>query len=139
MPLPDGHNAAEAALIAMIGDELRLLLPIAMADGILHGRERTLLERYATARARAAGSEPGHADIASILRWAQAHVPDAREAEQIADRLRASGPDCLAAIWDAAQCLSEADGVVTAVESVRLAKLKKSLEPLAGPVARPND
>jgi tellurite resistance protein len=113
----------------MFGDELRLLLPIALADGTLHPRERTLIERFAMARARAAGREPDAADIAAAVRWAQANVPSAVEAEKLAANLRANHTDALAALWDAAQSLSEADGVVTAVENVRLMRLKSLLQP----------
>jgi hypothetical protein len=120
---------ADEMLITLVGDELRLLLPIAMADGSLHARERILLERFATARARAGGREPGAAEIAAVVRWAQANMPNAAEAEALAANLRLNRPDALAALWDAAQSLSEADGVVTAVENVRLSKLRSLLEP----------
>lgn len=118
---------ADETLVTLVGDELRLLLPIAMADGTLHARERMLIERYAMARARAAGREPEAAEIAAAVRWAQANPPDAAEAEKLAAHLRSNRVNSLATLWDAAQSLSEADGIVTAVENVRLAKLKALL------------
>jgi hypothetical protein len=124
VPMPD----ADETLVTLVGDELRLLLPIAMADGTLHARERMLIERYATARARAIGREPDAAEIAAAVRWAQANPPSAAEAEKLAARLRSNRADSLAALWDAAQSLSEADGIVTAVENVRLSKLKALLQ-----------
>jgi hypothetical protein len=124
VPMPD----ADETLITLVGDELRLLLPIAMADGTLHARERMLIERYAMARARAAGSEPDATEIAAAVRWAQANPPNAAEAEKLASNLLSNRADSLAALWDAAQSLSEADGIVTAVENVRLSKLKALLQ-----------
>jgi hypothetical protein len=118
---------ADPTLIALVGDELRLLLPIAMADGTLHARDRMLIERFAIARARASGREPGATEIAGLVRWAQANMPDTAEAERLAARLYSGGAEAAVALWDAAQSLSEADGIVTAVENVRLSKLKALL------------
>jgi hypothetical protein len=129
MPHADGTPGDDQPLIAIVGDELRLLLPIAMADGTLHARERMLIERFAMARAGAAGREPSAADIAAAVRWAQVNVPSPAEAEKLAANLRANRADALVALWDAAQSLSEADGIVTAVENVRLMKLKSLLQP----------
>ena len=123
---------ASSSVVAAIGDELRLLLPIAMADGSLHGRERTLLERYAMARVREAGLSPDQSELAAAVNWALANLPDATQMAPIVARLKLTRPEALAAIWETAQVLSEADGIVTGVETVRLTRLKQLLDQANG-------
>jgi uncharacterized tellurite resistance protein B-like protein len=123
---------APSRLIAELGAELRLLLPIAMADGALHDRERLMLERYVAARAEAAGIAFDAAELAAALRWARTDPPALSQCAGLAAAARARSPDAIAALWEMAQSLSEADGVVTGVEQVRLARLKKILDKAGG-------
>lgn len=118
-------------LIAELGAELRLLLPIAMADGALHTRERTMLERYAAARARDVGMDCRDSELAAALRWAQSNPPSPAQCAELAAAAVARRPDAIAVLWEMAQSLSEADGMVTGVESVRLARLKLLLDQVA--------
>lgn len=115
-------------LVAELGSELRLLLPIAMADGALHDRERIMLERYVAARASAAGIDFNAAELAAALRWAKADPPAPAQCVELAACALARSPDALAALWEMAQSLSEADGMVTGVERVRLARLREILD-----------
>jgi hypothetical protein len=118
-------------LIAELGAELRLLLPIAMADGALHARERTMLERYIAARSH--DVEPGYteAELAAALRWAQADPPTPVQCADLVASAVAKRADATAVLWEMAQSLSEADGMVTGVETVRLARLKQVLDQAA--------
>ena len=126
------NQLAHSRLIAELGPELRLLLPIAMADGALHGRERTMLERYVTARAQEAGIGCDAAEITAALRWAQADPPTPAQCAELAAAELAKRADAIAALWEMAQTLSEADGIVTGVERVRLTRLKDILDKAAG-------
>ncbi|MBL8894186.1 MAG: TerB family tellurite resistance protein [Rhizobiales bacterium] len=119
-------------LVTELGAELRLLLPIAMADGALHNRERTMLERYVAARAMAAGIDYDAAELAAALRWAKADPPTPTQCSELAASARARSPDAIEALWEMAQSLSEADGMVTGVERVRLTRLKEILDKAAG-------
>lgn len=125
------NPAAESNLIAELGAELRLLLPIAMADGGLHARERTMLERYIAMRARDAGLACEDAELAAALRWAQADPPTPAQCADLLATALAKRPDAVAVLWEMAQTLSEADGMVTGVETVRLARLKQLLDTAA--------
>lgn len=115
-------------LVTELGAELRLLLPIAMADGALHDRERIMLERYVAARAQAAGIKYSAGELAAALRWAKADLPAPTQCADLAASAHARSPDAIAALWEMAQSLSEADGMVTGVERVRLARLKEILD-----------
>ncbi|MBL8908015.1 MAG: hypothetical protein JNM20_15180 [Rhizobiales bacterium] len=127
--LPDMETQpADSRLIAELGAELRLLLPIAMADGALHARERTMLERYIAARAKAAYDD---AELAAALRWAQADPPTPAQCVDLVSAAVAQRADAIAVLWEMAQALSEADGMVTGVETVRLARLKQALDQAA--------
>ena len=115
-------------MITELGAELRLLLPIAMADGALHDRERTMLERYVAARANEVGIAYDAAELSAALRWAKADPPPPAQCAELVAIARARSPDAVAALWEMAQTLSEADGVVTGVERVRLERLKDILD-----------
>jgi uncharacterized tellurite resistance protein B-like protein len=122
------NTPADSRLIAELGAELRLLLPIAMADGALHARERTMLERYVAARSREAGLDYTSAELAAALRWAQSDPPAPAQSAELVAAALAKRPDAAAALWEMAQSLSEADGLVTGIERVRLARLKDILD-----------
>lgn len=128
----------DSRLIAELGAELRLLLPIAMADGALHARERTMLERYAAARAREAGMHCGDSELAAALRWAQSNPPTPAQCAELAAAAVARRPDAIVVLWEMAQSLSEADGLVTGVESVRLTRLKVLLDQVAAAQGLPH-
>ncbi|MFO0994788.1 MAG: hypothetical protein U1E67_22980 [Hyphomicrobiales bacterium] len=121
-------DPSPSRLVAELGAELRLLLPIAMADGALHDRERIMLERYVAARAGAAGIDYNAGELAAALRWAKADPPAPSQCAELAASAHARSPDAIAALWEMAQSLSEADGVVTGVERVRLTRLKEILD-----------
>src|SRR5690348_4085115 len=104
---------SSSRLVAELGAELRLLLPIAMADGTLHDRERNMLERYVAARAGAAGIDYDASELTAALRWAKADPPAPSQCAALAASARARSPDAIAALWEMAQTLSEADGMVT--------------------------
>jgi len=123
--MPDSGATAAHAVIA---DELRILLAFAMADGTLDARERTLLERYTMVRARESRLVFGASEVATALRQAQADTPRPEQLAALVNRLRMEHPEALAGIWETAQVLCEADGRVTAIETVRLARLKQLLE-----------
>jgi hypothetical protein len=121
----------ESRLIAELGAELRLLLPIAMADGALHTRERTMLERYVATRARDAGLVCDDVELAAALRWAQADPPTPAQCADLVAAALAKRPDAIPVLWEMAQTLSEADGMVTGIETVRLTRLKQVLDQAA--------
>jgi len=118
----------DSRLIAELGAELRLLLPIAMADGALHARERTMLERYVASRTQGAYDDT---ELAAALRWAQTNPPTPAQCADLAAEAFAKRPDACTVLWEMAQTLSEADGMVTGVETVRLTKLKQVLDQAA--------
>ncbi len=121
----------DSRLISELGAELRLLLPIAMADGTLHSRERTMLERYVATRARDVELSYDETELAAALRWAQANPPTPTQCADLVASAIAKRADAIAVLWEMAQTLSEADGIVTGVETVRLAKLKQLLDQAA--------
>lgn len=128
--LPEA-SPAKPTIIGEIGDELCLLMAIAMADGQLHEQERIMLERFADARAKEVGVLPGALEAACAVRWAQSKVPNPIETESLIGRLRQGRRDALATVMEMAHTVTEADGMVTGVETVRLAKLKQLLDQAA--------
>lgn len=128
----------ESRLIAELGAELRLLLLIAMADGALHARERTMLERYIASRAQDARIDCSEVELAAALRWAQSDPPTPAQCLDLVAAAVARRPDAVAVLWEMAQTLSEADGMVTGIETVRLARLKKVLDQAAAAQGTPH-
>ena len=90
-----------------------------------------MLERYAAARARDAGFDCRDSELAAALRWAQSNPPSPAQCAEPAAAAVARRPNAIAVLWEMAQSLSEADGMVTGVESVRLARLKLLLDQVA--------
>jgi tellurite resistance protein len=127
LALPDGTQAPQS-VISEIGEELRLLMTVVMADGVYHVRERELLQRFAEVRAHEVGLTPSEEEVPRAVRWARRRVPSPFETAQIIGRLAIDRPAAFDAILEVADLAAEMDGKVVAEERAKVAMLKELIE-----------
>jgi len=127
LALPDGSQAPQS-VISEIGEELRLLMTVVMADGVYHVKEREMLQRFADVRAREVGVTPAEGEVARAVRWARRRVPSPFETAQIIGRLAIDRPAAFDAILEVADLAAEMDGKVVAEERAKVAMLKELIE-----------
>lgn len=119
---------APPSVIGEVGEELRLLMTVAMADGVYHVREREMLQRFADVRAREVGVIPADGEVARAVQWARRHVPSPFETAQIIGRLAIDRPAAFDAILEVADLAAEMDGKVVAEERARVDMLRELIE-----------
>lgn len=127
LALPDSL-AAPASVISEIGDELRLLMTVVMADGVYHVQEREMLHRFADVRAREVGIMPSTEEVMRAVRWARRRVPSPFETAQIIGRLAIDRPSAFDAVLEVADLAAEMDGKVAAEERAKVAMLRELIE-----------
>jgi len=127
LALPDASQAPPS-VISEVGEELRLLMTVVMADGVYHVREREMLQRFADVRAREVGVVPADGEVARAVRWARRHVPSPFETAQIIGRLAIDRPGAFDAILEVADLAAEMDGKVVAEERAKVDMLRELIE-----------
>lgn len=127
LALPDQSQAPQS-VISEIGEELRLLMTVVMADGVYHVQEREMLHRFADVRAREVGVTPGEGEVARAVRWARRRVPSPFETAQIIGRLAIDRPSAFDAILEVADLAAEMDGKVVPEERAKVAMLRELIE-----------
>lgn len=123
-----GASQAPQSVISEIGEELRLLMTVVMADGVYHVKEREMLQRFADVRAREVGIAPEEGEVARAVRWARRHVPTPFETAQIIGRLAIDRPTAFDAILEVADLAAEMDGKVVDEERAKVAMLRELIE-----------
>jgi len=124
LDLPNPPNPPPS-IKSELGDELRLLMSIAVADGKLQRVERELLERFAEVRAREAGIEPDEGEAIRVITWARKNAPSSAETAQLIGRLAINRPSAFDAILEVAEIVAELDGKVVEEEKARIESLRK--------------
>jgi tellurite resistance protein len=127
LALPDEEQAPQS-VISEIGEELRLLMTVVMADGVYHVQERELLQRFADIRAREVGVVPAEGEVARAVRWARRRVPSPFETAQIIGRLAIDRPSAFDAILEVADLAAEMDGKVVDEERAKVTMLRDLIE-----------
>jgi hypothetical protein len=123
LALPDEAQAPQS-VISEIGEELRLLMTVVMADGVYHVQEREMLQRFADVRAREVGVVPADGEVARAVRWARRRVPSPFETAQIIGRLAIDRPSAFDAILEVADLAAEMDGKVVDEERAKVTMLR---------------
>ena len=108
-----------------IGDELQLLMSVAVADGNLQSMERDILERFVEVRAREVGIKPQDGEAVRAVKWARKNAPSGAETAQIIGRLAINRPSAFDAILEVAEIVAELDGKVVEEEKARIKSLRK--------------
>jgi hypothetical protein len=124
---PDPDPLAKS-IISEIGDELRLLAMVAVADGRVAPSEKALLERFADARARETGIEPEQGEAAHAVRWARRKAADSLDAAQIVGRLAIDRPSALPIILEECELMAEIDGSIGQQERQIVTMLRSLLQ-----------
>jgi len=124
LDLPDPPRPPPS-ITSEIGDELRLLMTVAVADGKVQAIEREVLERFAEVRAREVGLKPESDDAARAIKWARRKVPSSAETAQIIGRLSINRPSAFDAILEVAEIVAEIDGKVVEEEKAKIDSLRK--------------
>jgi hypothetical protein len=121
-------STAPPSVISEVGEELRLLMTVVMADGVYHVQERTMLQRFAEVRAREVGITPADGEVARAVRWARRRVPSPFETAQIIGRLAIDRPSAFDAVLEVADLAAEMDGKVVDEERAKVAMLRELIE-----------
>ncbi len=124
LALPDGSQMPKS-VIGEIGEELRLLMTVVMADGVYHVQEQQVLQRFADVRAREVGVVPANGEVARAIRWARRHLPSPFETAQIIGRLAIDRPTAFDAILEVADLTAEMDGKVVDAERAKVEMLRE--------------
>ena len=127
LTLPDAPQAPQS-VISEIGEELRLLMTVVMADGVYHAQERQMLERFGDVRAREIGVVPAAGEVERAVRWARRRVPSPFETAQIIGRLAIDRASAFDAILEVADLAAEMDGKVVDEERAKVAMLRELIE-----------
>lgn len=124
LDLPDPPSPPPS-IMSEVGDELRLLMTVAVADGRLQRTEREVLERFAEIRAAEVGVKPDKGEAARAISWARKKAPSDAETPQLIGRLAINRPSAFDAILEVAEIVAELDGKVVEVEKARIESLRK--------------
>lgn len=104
-------------VLGLIGDELRILAFVAMADRHFDVREETLISEFIRARAgQLGGYTVENYDHQQVVDWMRAQKPSFAGLERAVERLSLRGEWELRALWDLSKDIVEADEHVDADE-----------------------
>lgn len=117
-PVEEDHESRTTReVLGLIGDELRILAFVAMADRHFDAREEALISDFIRARARQLGSDTLKAyDHRRVIDWMRAQKPSFAGLERAVVRLSSRGEWELRALWDLSKDIVEADKRVDADE-----------------------
>lgn len=114
-------------LIEEIGDELRVLMFVAESDGKFARAEEEILLKYSKIRGEEVSIELSGADLAVLRKWMRAQRPNQQVIEASISRLADRGVSELESVWEVAEILIEADGVVDPGEITALSAIREAL------------
>ena len=116
------------SIISEIGDEIRILAMVALADGRIARPERALLGRFVEARARELGLDVHEDEVDHAIRWAGRNAADSLDAARIIGSLAVERPAVLPLILEECEHMAEVDGMVGREEQQTVTTLRNLLE-----------
>ena len=125
--IPSSGFEKGVRLIEEIGDELRVLIFVAESDGQFADAEEDILIRYSRARGEDVSIELSDGDLAVLRKWMRAQNPNQHVVEASISRLADRGVSELESVWEVAEILIEADGVVDPGEITALSAIREAL------------
>ncbi len=122
-------SRATREVLGLVGDELRILMFVAMADRHFDAREQELISEFIQTRARQLGDEIFQAyDHARVLEWMRGQVPSFSVLERAVQRLSARGEWELRALWDLSKDIVHADDHVDDKEVTAMEELYNAID-----------
>jgi len=110
MPQTDYEARATREVLGLIGDELRILAFVAMADRHFDEREEVLISDFVRVRAGQLGQDVlDHYDHDKVIQWVRAQRPTFESLERAVERLSRLGTWELRALWDLSNDIVKAD------------------------------
>ena len=125
--IPSSGFEKGVRLIEEIGDELRVLIFVAESDGQFARAEEDILLKYSRARGEDIAMELSDADLTVLRKWMRAQNPNQHVVEASIARLADRGVDELESVWEVAEILIEADGIVDPGEITALTAIREAL------------
>ena len=114
-------------LIEEIGDELRVLIFVAESDGKFADAEEEILLKYSRIRGEEVSIELSDVDLVVLRKWMRAQSPNQQVVEASISRLVERGVSELESVWEVAEIVIEADGVVDPGEITALSAIREAL------------
>ena len=125
----DYGSRATREVLGLIGDELRILAFVAMADRHFDAREEALISEFIRRRAGQLGPEVAeNYDHGHVLDWMRAQKPTFAGLERAVERLSLLGEWELRALWDLSNDIVQADERVEADEIRAMDDLYNSID-----------
>ena len=110
VPHTDYEARATREVLGLIGDELRILAFVAMADRHFDEREEVLISDFVRVRAGQLGRDVvDHYDHDKVIQWVRAQRPSFESLERAVERLSRLGTWELRALWDLSNDIVKAD------------------------------
>lgn len=125
-----------SAIIHVIGNELRVLIAIAEADGKFGLKERKLLLKYASERSADLNIKMGEVERSILNRWMQLQMPDENIVRECIHRMASRRYISFEELCEVAEIVATIDGEVTDDERVMLDRIMNAIraEYVAGEV-----
>ncbi|MGI9416127.1 MAG: WYL domain-containing protein [Hyphomicrobiales bacterium] len=112
-PHTDFESRATREVLGLIGDELRILAFVAMADRHFDEREEVLVSDFIRVRAGQLGQDVvENYDHDKVIQWVRAQRPSFESLERAVERLSRLGAWELRALWDLSNDIVKADDKV---------------------------
>jgi len=126
-----------SAIIHVIGNELRVLIAIAEADGKFGLKERKLLLKYASERSADLNIRMGEVERSILNRWMQLQMPDETIVRECIHRMASRKYISFEELCEVAEIVASIDGEVTDDERLMLDRIMNAIreEYVAGEVA----
>jgi tellurite resistance protein len=117
-----------SAIIHMLGNELRILIAIAEADGKFGLKERKLLLKYASERSADLNLILGEVERSILNRWMQLQMPDETVVRDSIHRMAARRTISFEELWEVAELVAGIDGAVSGEERELLNRIMQSIQ-----------
>lgn len=116
-------------VLGLVGDELRILMFVAMADRHFDQREERLISDFVRERARQLGPEVfENYDHGRVIEWMRSQVPSFDVLERAVQRLCTRGEWELRALWDLSTDIVHADEHVDEAEVRAMDELYSAID-----------
>ncbi len=123
------ETRATREVLGLVGDELRILMFVAMADRHFDESEETLISDFVRTRARQLGPEVfENYDHQRVVEWMSAQVPTYDVLERAVERLSTRGEWELRALWDLSTDIVHADARVDEAELQAMDELYNAID-----------
>jgi tellurite resistance protein len=116
-----------SAIIHVIGNELRVLIAVAEADGKFGLKERKLLLKYAAERSMDLNIQMGEVERSILNRWMQLQRPDETIVRECIHRMASRNTISFEELWEVAEIIASIDGEVTEDERDMLIRVRTAI------------